>query len=146
MSSYVELSSEDSEQEIVIKWARISSGKYEALKLLHHIPNGGSRNKKEAIKLKRMGVLAGVSDLHLPVAAAGYHGLYIEMKYGDGRISRSQRTFLVKAAYYNNFCAVCYTSGDAIAIIEAYLNPIKAFEYDNLGVYKDGRKIGAVSE
>ena len=76
-------SSEDDEQEVVIRWARLSSNAWPGLKLLHHIPNGGSRNQKEALKLKKMGVLAGVPDLHLPVACAGYNGLYIEMQTAD---------------------------------------------------------------
>lgn len=67
-TTYIRRSSEDTEQEIVMQWARINSGKWPELSLLHHIPNGGARNAREAAKLKRMGVLAGVSDLHLPVA------------------------------------------------------------------------------
>lgn len=54
------------------------------LKLLHHIPNGGLRNKAVAGKLKAMGQRAGVPDLMLPVARGGFHGLYIEMKRPAG--------------------------------------------------------------
>ena len=79
-TTYVIKGSEDAEQEIVIQWVRMNEGKWPELKLLHHIPNGGSRNKREAARLKRMGVLAGVSDLHLPVSKGGYNSLYIEMK------------------------------------------------------------------
>ena len=85
-TAYIKRNNEDAEQETVIQWARICSGKWPELKLLHHIPNGGRRNAKEAAKLKRMGVLAGVSDLHLPVARGGYHSMYIEMKYEEGRL------------------------------------------------------------
>ena len=142
MSQYVRLRSEDSEQETVIGWARLSSGKYPELALLHHIPNGGSRNKKEAVKLKRMGVLAGVSDLHLPSSHAGYFSLYIEMKYEDGRLLKSQRTFLKLAAAWNNYCVVCYSAADAIEVLQAYLNGKTI--YDNLSVIKEGKRIGQV--
>ena len=145
MTQYIRVRNEESEQEIVIRWARMSSGKYPALKLLHHIPNGGSRNKREAAKLKRMGVLAGVSDLHLPVPAAGYHGLYIEMKCDDGRLSPSQKIFLKLAAHYNNYCAVCYMAEDAINIIEDYVNQLKPFEHENLIIMKGGKIIGKVN-
>ena len=137
-------SSEDDEQEVVIRWARLSSNAWPGLKLLHHIPNGGSRNQKEALKLKKMGVLAGVPDLHLPVACAGYNGLYIEMKYADGRLSREQKAFLITAAHFNNFCAVCYTAGDAIKLLENYINHKKPFKYDNLSILKNGQVIGTV--
>ena len=142
MSQYVKLRSEDTEQETVIQWARLSSGKWPELKLLHHIPNGGSRNKKEAIKLKRMGVLAGVSDLHLPVARSGYHGLYIEMKFEDGRIQKSQREFLKAAAEERNYCTVCYSTSDAIEVIQSYME--NKPKYENLSVLKGSKRIGTV--
>ena len=137
-------SSEDDEQEVVIRWAQLSSKAWPVLELLHHIPNGGSRDKKEALKLKRMGVLPGVPDLHLPAARAGYNGLYIEMKYADGRLSHDQKIFLIRAAHFNNFCAVCYTAGDAIKLLENYINYKTLFKYDNLSILKNGQVIGTV--
>ena len=58
--------SEDTEQINVVSWANWNMNRYPELKWLHHVPNGGSRNKQEAVKLKQMGVKAGVSDLCLP--------------------------------------------------------------------------------
>jgi len=74
--------SEATEQETLIQWCGWQQSKYPELKLIYHIPNGGSRNTLEAANLKRQGVKAGVPDLCLPVARNGFHGLYIEMKYG----------------------------------------------------------------
>ena len=144
MSDYVKLKTEDTEQQAVIQWARMTAGCWPELKLLHHIPNGGSRNKREAAKLKRMGVLAGVPDLHLPVARSGYNGLYIEMKYGDGRLLASQKEFLIRAAHFNNYCAVCYTAEDAIAVLQNYLDHRVAFRFENLSILKEGKQIGTV--
>ena len=141
-TTYIIRSSEEAEQQIVIQWARMTSGRWPQLTLLHHIPNGGSRNKKEAIKLKRMGVLAGVADLHLPVARSGYHGLYIEMKYGDGRLLKSQREFLKNAASEHNYCIVCYSAADAIEAIDNYMHNRAPFE--NLSILKGGKKSGTV--
>lgn len=146
MSDYVKLRTEDTEQQVVIQWARIAAGHCPALKLLHHIPNGGSRNKREASKLKRMGVLSGVPDLHLPVASAGYNGLYIEMKYEDGRLLASQREFLIRASYFHNYCAVCYTAEDAIAVLQDYIEHrfSPGFRFENLAILKEGKQIGTV--
>ena len=141
-TGYVRMNSEDTEQETVIQWARLSSGKWPELALLHHIPNGGSRNKKEAVKLKRMGVLAGVADLHLPAAHAGFNSLYIEMKYGDGRLLTTQKIFLKLAAAWNNYCVVCYSAADAIEVLTAYLND--KTEYENLAIIKGGKKSGII--
>lgn len=51
--------SEDTEQIHVCNWAAWNENRYPELKWLHHIPNGGSRNKAEAVKLKSMGVSPG---------------------------------------------------------------------------------------
>ena len=54
-----------------------------------HVPNGGSRNIREAKNLQRMGVLPGVPDLlflrrNLPP-------LFVELKAPKGRASKAQR-------------------------------------------------------
>lgn len=86
--------SEDTEQINVVSWANWNVNRYPELKWLHHVPNGGSRNKQEAVKLKQMGVKAGVSDLCLPYPKGLYCGLYIEMKFGDNRQQETQKSFL----------------------------------------------------
>lgn len=121
-TTYVRRSSEDVEQQAVIQWARMSSGRYPELALLHHIPNGGNRNAREGAKLKRMGVLAGVPDLHLPAARGGYISLYIEMKFGGGRTSKGQQDFISLATEFDNCCRVCYSAEEAIETIKAYLD------------------------
>ena len=83
--------SEDTEQINVVSWANWNVNRYPELKWLHHVPNGGSRNKQEAVKLKQMGVKAGVSDLCLPYPKGLYCGLYIEMKFGDNRQQTTQK-------------------------------------------------------
>lgn len=71
---------EHGHQVALLQWCAMNRDKYPELELLHAIPNGGTRNKAEAAKLKAEGVKAGVSDLFLPVARGGFHGLYLEMK------------------------------------------------------------------
>ena len=58
------------------------------------------------MKLKQMGVKAGVSDLCLPYPKGKYCGLYIEMKYGQGRHQESQKEFLKDMAEAGHY--VCY--------------------------------------
>lgn len=43
---------EAAEQEALFRWASYQYGIYPELRLMHHIPNGGSRNKQEASNLK----------------------------------------------------------------------------------------------
>lgn len=51
--AYYRKRSEATEQERVINWATFYAKDFPELGLLHHIPNGGSRNQLEAANLKR---------------------------------------------------------------------------------------------
>ena len=46
--------SEDTEQINVVSWANWNVNRYPELRWLFHVPNGGSRNKQEAVKFKQM--------------------------------------------------------------------------------------------
>lgn len=72
--------SEDSQQLALMCWCADNFHIYPELKRLVHIPNGGSRDKREAGKLVAMGVKAGFPDLFLPIKKACWSGLFIEMK------------------------------------------------------------------
>ena len=113
--------SEDTEQIQVINWAHWHTGKYPELKWLHHIPNGGSRNRMEAAKLKEMGVKAGVSDLFLPCPKGIYGGMYIEMKFGSNRQTDKQKEFLADMVQNGYFVVTCYSAERAIEAIEEYI-------------------------
>lgn len=57
---------------------------------LFHIPNGGSRNAREAVKLRAMGVVAGVHDLCFIWASRVY---FFELKVGKNIQSKEQLAF-----------------------------------------------------
>ena len=110
-------------QEAIFSWCDINRNKYPELRLLHNIPNGGQRNKSTAIALKRQGVKAGVPDLMLPVARAGYHGLYIELKKEDktNKTTALQKQWLTDLAEQGYFTAVCYGYDEAVQTLKDYL-------------------------
>ena len=87
---------EAAHQTALFCWAALPEviSKYPALKLLFHIPNGGTRNKIEAGHLKAQGVKAGVLDLFLPVPCGRFHGLWIEMKAGKNTTSLAQEYWI----------------------------------------------------
>ena len=113
---------EDAEPMALFRWAELQAGKYPELRLLFHIPNGGSRGKAEAGRFRAMGVKAGVPDLFLPVARQGMHGLFIELKRQKGsRVSKEQQTWGT-ALYKQGYAAhVCYGWEDAMRVILRYL-------------------------
>lgn len=70
----------------VVRWAW--NNHPQTRKLLFHVPNGGSRNKAEAMQLKSSGVIAGVPDL-LFVWAGKLHAF--ECKTLTGTVSPEQK-------------------------------------------------------
>ena len=114
---------EDDEQILLMVWAEYSLAKLPELKLLFHIPNGGSRHPAEAGKLRAMGVKAGVPDLFLPVPRGIYHGLFIEMKREHGgHATPEQEAWLEDLAAMGYCCRVCHGFTRASDIITRYLS------------------------
>ena len=116
---------EDEEQIALMRWAALATPVHPELRLLFHIPNGGSRHKAEAGRFRAMGVKPGVPDLFLPVPAGGYHGLFVELKRTKGgRVSPEQREWM-DALRERGYCAaLCRGWEDAARIITWYLDGV----------------------
>lgn len=115
---------EADEQKTLFRWAEMEARRHPELNLLHHIPNGGSRDPREARNLKQEGVKAGVPDICLPVPRGGYNGLYIEMKrIRGGRLSDEQRGWLAALTANGYRAEVCRGWEAAKDLILEYLKP-----------------------
>lgn len=113
---------EDAEQIALMQWASMATiGGYRIADYLFAIPNGGKRNAREAARLKRMGVKAGVSDLFLPIPRGPAHGLWIELKAGKGKPSDSQTEWLGRMAEQGYATSVCLGWDAARRAITAYM-------------------------
>lgn len=113
---------EAQEQAALFARCKAMEWKYPELRLLHHIPNGGSRNAAEAANLKRQGVKPGVPDICLSVARGRYHGLYIELKRRKGgRVSAAQQKFMTNLKQQGYFVIVCWGADQAYNVIIMYL-------------------------
>lgn len=113
--------SEHDEQATLFRWALFARPRYPELALLFAIPNGGQRHKAVAARMKAEGVRAGVPDICLPVARAGFHGLYLELKTSAGTVSNAQREWLRALARQGYRAEVCKGWLAAKAVIEDYL-------------------------
>lgn len=107
-------------QEAFFQWAAY----YPELKYMYAVPNGGSRNRLEAVSLKRQGVKAGVPDICLPLPSGRYHGLYIEMKYGKNTPSDKQKEYIDYLNKVGYKAVVCYGFDAARRVIQGYLNGV----------------------
>lgn len=115
------LDDESGHQEALFSWAAYNVGRMPELEYMHHIPNGGKRDKATAIALKRQGVKAGVPDVYLPAPRGEYHGLYIELKAGSNTTTQNQRSWLKFLRQQGYYTAVCYGWQLAADLIERYL-------------------------
>ena len=100
--------SEFDQQCAVFRFAELMSNQYPVLKYLWASMNGiwiQGPNKWALIKkAQAAGCLkSGYPDIGLDVAMCGYHGLRIELKKTDGKVSGAQENwirFLIEQGYY----------------------------------------------
>ena len=106
------------EQIALFQWAELRPD----LRLMHHIPNGGRRDKRTAALMKKQGVKSGVPDIFLPKPVGRYHGLYIELKRADGgKTSENQEEWLRELRAEGYRCEVCHGWIAAAETIKHYL-------------------------
>jgi hypothetical protein len=90
--------------------------------LAFHVPNETRTHISTAVKLKKMGVKAGVPDYFLAVPVGRYHGLWIELKAPDqGCLSKAQKHWMTKLVNQGYAATVAYGADDAIWVISEYL-------------------------
>ena len=134
---------EDAEQAALFDWARLefhmnlpkdfpNVGDW-----LFSVPNGGNRNAREVVRLKRQGLRPGVWDCFLPVVIHGQvdditPGLWIEMKKqrqhfkskweADHSLSENQQIWGIQMEAMGYKTVVCYGFDDARKAILEYLD------------------------
>jgi hypothetical protein len=87
-----------------------------------HCPNGGSRNKAEAAKLKSMGVKAGVPDVLIFEPRKGYYGFAIELKVAKNKRSDHQMEMQEIFMSHNWKVITSYSLDEVIAEIDNYFS------------------------
>lgn len=104
-----------------VRWFKLQ---YPTLaQILCAVPNGGSRNKLEAVRLKMEGVTAGCSDLLLLTPRNDYGCLCIELKTEEksSRQSESQKQWQKATEQAGNKYVICRSLDEFIIAINQYL-------------------------
>ncbi len=114
--------SEHHEQCAFFHYVQIRANQQPELNYIFAIPNGGQRHVLVAAKLKREGVKPGVSDIFVPIARGGFHGLFIELKFGKNPLSKTQKEFGTAVSEQGYKFAMAVGSDKAIEILESYLS------------------------
>ncbi|MCL2035427.1 MAG: VRR-NUC domain-containing protein [Oscillospiraceae bacterium] len=115
---------EAGEQAALFAWARTLENKYPALRLMFHIPNGGTRKGGaiEGARLKAQGVKGGIPDIFLASPCGPYHGLFVELKAEKGRLQDSQKWWIEQLDAQGFRAVVCFGFDEARTEIERYLS------------------------
>ena len=107
---------ESDEHEIVALWLDVHGIVW------FHPPNGGSRHVAEAVKMKRMGVKAGVPDFVIidrPPAFPEAIGTVIELKADKlSRVRPEQKVWLSKFGERSWRTAIAHGAVEAIAMLK----------------------------
>ena len=111
--------SETTEQMGLFRWANNHVHVLPELRWMYHVPNEGKRTNGNI--LKAAGLKSGVPDICLPLPRNGYHGLYIEMKYGKNKATKEQKEYLAALDEYGYKTAICYGAQEAMETIVDYL-------------------------
>lgn len=111
--------SETTEQIALFNWAKRTESILPELALMYHVPNEGKRSNGGI--LKAAGLKSGVPDICLPVANNGFHGLYIELKFGKNKATKAQEEYMAMLNAQGYKTAVCYGAEEAGEEILAYL-------------------------
>ena len=112
---------EHDEQALLFEWAKAQQGAIPELALLFAIPNAARRSYGAANYMRAEGLKSGVPDIFLPVPRGGWHGLFLEMKFGSGKPSDNQTAWIAALQDQGYRAEIVYGCDDARNIIESYL-------------------------
>lgn len=102
-------------QQAIVKYAKL------ARLDVFSIPNGADVPASNRIRLKSEGLLPGVPDLFFPVSSKNFHGLFMEVKAENGRLSKEQKTIINLLSNNGYKCVVVFSLDDAIKELEIYI-------------------------
>ena len=103
-----------------MRWIRLAYPKA----ISFHVANDRKTSPMRGAKLKKMGVLAGVPDIHILWPNADHCGLFIELKTHKGKLSGTQTEMMgrLRAAGYKY--EVCRSLAAVIIVVDNYFGAI----------------------
>lgn len=117
---------ESTEQANLFRWFALTRWQGRPLSdFAFAVPNGGYKlSPIMASRLHRTGTKAGVPDVLLPIAAGGYHGLWLELKAIGGRLSEAQQEVIAMLRGQGYRVEVCFGWDAARLAVERYLGQV----------------------
>jgi hypothetical protein len=112
---------EESEMIAFFDYCRLKANDHPAYNLAFHIPNESKSSIQRRISLKRAGLKKGIPDICIPIAACGYHSLWIEMKVKPNRPSTEQKELIKELNANGHYASICWSAYEAIKLLEDYI-------------------------
>jgi hypothetical protein len=88
-----------------------------------HIPNGGLRSKRQAARLKGLGVMAGISDLCVIYRGRAF---FLELKSARGVMSAAQKEMARKLNYCGAAVMLCRSVDEVEQQLRESCIPLRA--------------------
>lgn len=114
----MKLGPEDREMLLLFDWIRLRPDIHP---YAWHTANERRTSIQQGVKLKRLGVKAGVADVTIAIPRNGLHGIFIEMKAGKGKLTPKQKEFLDNMTSQGYLAVCCHGFEAAKQVIETYL-------------------------
>jgi hypothetical protein len=112
------MTSEHAIQSAFFDWAKL----HPVARRAYAVPNAAKRSPRLASMMIAEGLRKGVLDVHIPVAAGGCHGMWIEFKAGRNTLTPEQAAEVDQLAHDGFFVLVSWDAVDAIQKAVEYLN------------------------
>lgn len=114
--------------------------------LFFAVPNGGSRNPREAAIMKAEGIRAGVSDLILNIPSGRNTQLAIEMKDEKGKQSPEQKRYQRYAEAAGIKYIICRSFEAFKAEVTEYIDRINPAVLDIMELLAEKDRMDAITE
>lgn len=96
----------------IIRWLMVKATQCPWAEEFFHVPNGGHRSIREGVRMKNLGVKAGIFDLLHPAKVA------IEVKRPGGRLSKEQKEWKARFESYGWRCEVVESLEEFVGLVE----------------------------
>ena len=113
---------EQKEQIAFFQYLELAHKKY--VDVCFSIPNEGKRTDIQLFIMSKAGLTAGVPDVFCAIPNKYSHGLFIEFKYGDNKLTPAQKRMIPLLQAMDYQCNVCYSADQAIEVFKEYISNI----------------------
>lgn len=112
--------SEHDTQAAFFEWVRYMANRDSRYRLIWAIPNAAKRSWWLGKRMRAEGLTKGAPDVIVAVPCGGYHGMFIEFKYGKNTTTPEQKEMLGLLQGQNYLAVVVFEVDHAVEVVSRY--------------------------